>query len=318
MARFISLLLISILAAGLTGCRTLEELPSPTEEQYARITSAQTIEVHGLSIHYRVDDPDATGTPILLLHGFMSNLHSWDYLTPLLNTGGPLISYDRAAFGLTQRLADPGEDFYSTEQTIERAAALLDALGKDQVIIMGHSAGGRLAVDMALSYPDRVQAVILIAPALKNSGPGPLTRFFLRIRWLEGMYLRIIRNQLTSDPMDLFSRAWYDPESIPPELIDHYTLPLYIENWDKALLDYSITSQQKDITQRLKEITIPILIIHGAQDEIVPVTDSTEAVKLCSQGQLHILEDCGHVPHEECPEESARLVTQFLHTLNLN
>ena len=307
-----------MLAAGMAGCRTLGELPSPTEEQYAKITSAQTIDVRGLGVHYRVDDPDASGTPILLLHGFMSNLHSWDYLSPLLDAGGPRISYDRAAFGLTQRRADPAEDFYSTEETLERAAALLDALGKEHVIIIGHSAGGRLAVDMALAYPDRVRALILIAPALKEAGAGPLTRFFLRIRLLEGMYLRIIRNQLTSDPMDLFSRAWYDPGSIPPELIDHYTLPLYIENWDKALLDYSKSSQRPDITPRLKEIKIPILIIHGAQDEIVPVTDSAEAVQLLRQGQLHILEDCGHVPHEECPEKSARLVTQFLRTLNLN
>jgi pimeloyl-ACP methyl ester carboxylesterase len=91
---------------------------------------------------------------------------------------------------------------------------------------MGHSAGGKSAAEIALTYPERVKVLILIAPALKDTGTGAFARFFLRIPWLKDMYLPIIGKQLTFDPMDLFSRAWSDPEAIPEELIDHYTLPL--------------------------------------------------------------------------------------------
>jgi pimeloyl-ACP methyl ester carboxylesterase len=66
-----------------------------------------------------------------------------------------------------------------------------------------------------------------------------------------------------------------------------------------------------------EQIQVPVLITHGAQDDIVPITGSREAAKLFRQSQLHIIDSCEHAPLEECPEVSAQIINEFLLTDHL-
>lgn len=70
-----------------------------------------------------------------------------------------------------------------------------------------------------------------------------------------------------------------------------------------------------NIVSRLKELTMPVLIIHGAQDEIVPLRLSKRLHKDLPKSKLIIIDKCGHVPQEECPEQTVKEIKKFLDTL---
>ena len=87
---------------------------------------------------------------------------------------GTVIAFDRPAFGLTERpLEWEGQNPYSPEAQVELVIGLLDHFGVDQAILVGNSAGGTIAMQAALTYPERVSALVLVDPAVYNGGGAP-------------------------------------------------------------------------------------------------------------------------------------------------
>ncbi|NCB00775.1 MAG: alpha/beta hydrolase, partial [Spirochaetia bacterium] len=113
----------------------------------------------------------------------------------------------------------------------------------------------------------------------------------------------------------LFDRAWYDRTKISDELINHYLEPLKVENWDRALYAYTKASVNPKITKRLKEIDIPVLIIHGEEDAVVPLKESIKLNKEISSSVLEVINSCGHAPQEECSQEVIEIILRFLSSI---
>ncbi|KAG6418533.1 hypothetical protein SASPL_120737 [Salvia splendens] len=132
---------------------------------------------NGVQIHYKISDPLQQGTkrvthPIILLHGFGASVYSWSrVMKPLANaTGSQVVAFDRPAFGLTSRgqtssgsrPLNPYSMMFSALATMH----FIDFLGADKSILVGHSAGAPVAVDTYFEAPERVAALILVAPAI--------------------------------------------------------------------------------------------------------------------------------------------------------
>jgi pimeloyl-ACP methyl ester carboxylesterase len=84
---------------------------------------------------------------------------------------GSVIAYDRPAFGLTERpLHWEGQNPYGPETQVDLLVGLLDHIGAQQAILIGHSAGGTIALQAALKHPDRISALILVNPAVYSGG----------------------------------------------------------------------------------------------------------------------------------------------------
>ncbi len=310
-----------------SGCATSQLRETYSLDQVISSTD-QFIEIDGILLHYRIIDENISDKSILLLHGFLSNLHTWDYLAPHLAEFGKIYAYDRIGFGLSERPLPDVEsgwtDFpggispYSSEAVISRIAAFMDTMDIDSTIIVGHSAGGNLALQFAQKYPQRVDSLILIDPAVYESGPPRWIINLLKKGIGEKLALQGIQS-LAKKNDSVFESAWYDASAVPEELKEAYRKPLLIENWDRALLEFTKSSSSLDSETLIKNVSnlnIPICIIHGAQDSIIPIKQSIKLAKKLSHNSdeigIGIIDQCGHVPQEECPKETWSYILPFL------
>jgi len=269
------------------------------------------IEVNGINVHYKTY---GQGEPVfILMHGFGASLFTWHEVTIPLAEYGTIIAYDRPAFGLTERPMEwDGENPYSQDAQIELVVSLMNALDIEQAILVGNSAGGTLAMLTALKYPERVQSLILADPAVYSGGGAPAwIRPLLgtpQMRHVGPLFARMFQTR-GSEMVEL---AWHDPSKITTEIVDGYQKPLQIEDWDKVLWELTIASSESDLAERLNEFNMPVLIITGDDDRIVPTEESIRLASDLPNAELVIIEESGHLPHEEQPEEFMKAVQEFL------
>jgi len=269
------------------------------------------IEVNGINVHYKIY---GQGEPVfILMHGFGASLFSWHQVTAPLAQYGTVIAYDRPAFGLTERPMEwEGENPYSQESQIELVIGLMDELNVEQAILVGNSAGGTLAMLTALKYPERVQSLILADPAVYSGGGAPAW-----IRPLLGTpQMRhvgpLVARQFQTRGKEMVELAWHDPSKITTEIIEGYQKPLLVEDWDKVLWELTIASSESDLADRLNDFNMPVLVITGDDDRIVPTEESIRLASDLPNAELVIIEESGHLPHEEQPEEFMKAVQSFL------
>ena len=269
------------------------------------------IEVNGVNVHYKIY---GTGEPVLiLLHGFGASLFSWHEVTTPLAEYGTVIAYDRPAFGLTERpLEWEGENPYSQDAQVELVIGLMDALGVEKATLVGNSAGGTVSMLTALKYPERIESLILVDPAVYAGGGAPAwIRPVLgtpQMRHLGPLFARQIQTQ----GVEFIKTAWHDPRKISQATFDGYQKPLKVENWDKALWELTLSSRESGLAERVKEFELPILVITGDDDRIVPTEQSLRLAEELPNAALAVIPQCGHLPHEECPDEFMQAVQDFL------
>lgn len=273
------------------------------------------IDVNGLNVHYKImGEGEQT---FILLHGFGASLFSWHAVMPELAKYGTVVAYDRPAFGLTERpLTWDGQNPYSPEAQVELVIGLMDKLGVEQAILIGNSAGGKIAFETALMYPQRVQALVAVDAAVYAGGGSPsFVRPILKTPQMRHLGPLIAR-QIEKNGDDFIRSAWHDPSKITQETWDGYRKPLRVENWDRALWELTIASEASDLAERLDELTLPVLVITGDDDRIVPTEQSLRLADELPNAILYVVAACGHLPHEEKPEEFMQVIASFLAELD--
>lgn len=272
------------------------------------------IEVNGLKVHYKMV---GQGQPVfILLHGFGASLFSWHKVMPQLSTYGTVIAYDRPAFGLTERPLDwEGVNPYSPEAQVDLVIGLMDALEIESAILVGNSAGGKVAFETALAHPDRVQALVAVDAAVYGGGGAPAwAQPLLRTPQIRHLGPLLVR-QIEKNGEAFIQTAWHDPTKITVETLAGYRLPLRAEDWDRALWELTAASSESNLVDRIPEIQQPVLVITGDDDRIVPTEQSVQLARNLPQAQLSVLPNCGHLPHEECPQAFMQVVEPFLYGL---
>jgi pimeloyl-ACP methyl ester carboxylesterase len=276
---------------------------------------SEFIQLDGLDIHVK---RMGQGEPVfVLLHGFAASLYSWQAVMPYLSQMGTVIAYDRPGFGLSARpMAWEGDNPYGSAAQVEQLNALLDHYGIEQAILVGNSAGGAIAMQAALAYPERVSGLVLVDPIVYRGGGAPT---WLRpvlatpqMRRLGPLFTR----QILSRGRDLIKLAWHDPSQLTPEMEEYYLKPYKTENWDKALWEFTLASQPTGLTKRLKELSLPILVVTGDDDRIVPTADSIRLANELPNASIKVIKNAGHVPHEEKPEEFLDAFSEFISQMN--
>jgi len=275
------------------------------------------IEIDGLSVHY---EQAGSGRPaFILLHGFGASTFSWrEVIDPLAETG-LVIAYDRPAFGMTERPLDwEGDNPYSQESNIELLLGLMDAKKIEQAVLVGNSAGGTLATAFTLAHPERVMALIEVDAAIYQTMPdSAFLDWLLNTPQADHIGPLIARRLAGAQGEAFIESAWHDPSRLEenPEILAGYRKPLQAENWDRALWEHTKASDPPDLAGRLSQIDTPTLVISGDDDQIVPVENSRRLAKEIPNATLSILENCGHLPQEECPEAFLRTIEKFLQSI---
>lgn len=261
----------------------------------------------GIDIHYW----DAGDGPrhFLLLHGFALNVYTWDETFDYFASQGRAVAYDRIPFGLSERPLPPDwqtQNPYTREATVELAIALLDELGIDQAIVVGNSAGGLLAMQLALEHPERVAGLILAAPAvLSGNGSPPLAQALSntpQLRQIGPLFARLIGQvEFAGDLTELQK--------------EQAAIGTQVENWDVALWEFTTVTNQLNLSDQFDQITQPTLVITGDADNFVPTEESIQLAGELPNAELAVLPNCGHIPQQECETAFLQAVEDWLATL---
>ena len=278
---------------------------------------SQFIEVNGLNVHYKMA---GEAEPVfILLHGFGASTFSWREVMAPFSQYGTVIAYDRPAFGLTERpLEWEGINPYSQEGNLNLLLGLMDTLEIEEAVLVGNSAGGTLATAFTLAYPERVRALVEVDAAIYQTMPASnLLDWLLNTPQMDQIGPLISRRLAGSSGEDFIQRAWYDPSKLEdnPEIFAGYRNPLMAENWDRALWEHTKATDAPDLAGRPDQIQVPTLVLSGDNDQIVPVENSRRLAEDIPGAELVILENCGHLPQEECPQAFMSAVIDFLDTL---
>lgn len=267
--------------------------------------------IRGVRVHYTVAGKGARG--YLLFHGFGASTFSWREVAPTFARWGTAVAFDRPGFGLTERrLSWTGDNPYAAKSQVGFALGLMDSLEIEKAVLVGHSAGVEIALLTAVTHPERVAALMLVAPAVGGGGglPGWLRPLLAtpQARRLGPLLVRGIRSQ----GQEILRRSWHDPSRLTPAVIAGYEVPLHAENWDRGLWDFALAAGPTGVRARLAEVRVPTLVVTGDDDRIVPSERVIELAAQIPNAELVILPACGHLPHEERPEAFLGAVADFL------
>lgn len=271
------------------------------------------VELAGHEVHLVTAGREDSDRLIVLLHGFGASAFSWrDVLDPLA-AHGFVVAYDRAAFGFTERPTSWELNPYSSLGQLEVIDQLIEKFGKgNEVVLVGHSAGGSLAAGYALDNSEKLSGLVLEAPAIYSTGGSP--------SWLNWIYDIPQLNHLgplavasiASSGLEILDRSYNDPTQITDEVLAGYTAPLKVAGWERAFWEFNKAPRSLGVAERLAELTMPVLVITGDNDLVVETADSIRLSSELSNAELVVIENAGHLPNEEKPREFATAIIQYL------
>ncbi|MEU3513355.1 alpha/beta hydrolase [Streptomyces longwoodensis] len=262
-----------------------------------------TISAHGIETNYH---DTGSGSPVLLLHGSgpgVSAWANWRLTMPVLAKQHRVLAPDLVGFGYTER---PDGAVYDKALWQAHILGFLDALGLERVSIVGNSYGGGLAMALAINHPERVDKLVLmgsaalhfeITPALDEIwGLKPTVPAMRRALDLFAWDRTLVSDELAEVRHRAFAR---------PGVYEAYAamFPEPRQRWVDAM------ASDPDDVARVQQ---PTLVIHGRDDQVVPVSASLEIFDLLPHAQLHVFGRCGHWSQLEYASEFAEIVASFL------
>ena len=254
-----------------------------------------------------------SGPPLLLIHGHEQSATSWRWVIPALARTRRVLAVSLPGYGGTAAgTHTPGSD------NTPFVAEFLDALGIGSLDVVGHSAGGVVALHLALADPARVRTLVLV----DSAGLGREVHPLLAVDTLPVVgELAILLSRLpggavgrtTMSAAMLFAQPWRVPAEFFTEQHDQGRRPGQLENstaMARAL--FSSTGQRQILLDRLPAVTAPTLVVWGGCDYVLPARQAHVAVDLLPHGRLAVLPDCGHLPHVEDPVRFAAILDAWL------
>lgn len=310
-----SVLVVVLVGPFLVPIRPLEGTIPPQElaDPDSRFISlADEVGTTRLDVHYK---DTGTGDPgIVLLHGFGGSTFSWREVIAALASEHRVVAFDRPGFGLTTRPL-PGEwrgsNPYSLEGQVQLTLEMMDRLGLGQAVLVGHSAGGALALRTALSHPERVTALVLVAPAVYGGGPPSWIKPLLHLPQVRRLGPLLTR-RLVGSLEAVLDRSYADPSLITAYIREGYKKPLRVDDWDRGLWELTLAAGSVGLADRLGEVAVPTLVITGDSDRIVPLEDSRRAAAAIPGAEFVIIPHAGHLVMEEDSPGFLQQLTRFL------
>jgi len=281
-----------------------------------RLSTAQLAEIYanddsrffhyrGDNIHYRVEgrnDPDAP--VMIMLHGIMASLQTWDGWVELLKDKYRIVRLDVPGFGLTGAISD-GDT--SIEAFVDRIYALTEHLELNKIVVVGNSLGGYISWSFAAKHPEKVQALILQdaagypmqLPLLMKLFTTPYLRHIVRFA-TPRFVVKYVLNEVYGDKKRISSAK------IPcyQDMMLHKGNPLSLLRIFEEL--------ERMNPDGVKKITTPTLIQWGEKDIWITPTNAPLFHRDIKGSELITYPGVGHVPMEEIPEQSANDAHEFL------
>ena len=245
------------------------------------------------------------GEPVVLVIGFMGSGHAWFRLLPHIAAGRRAIVLDNRGTGDSDRPLG----LWSMADLAADVLAVLDGAGLDRAHVIGASMGGMIVQHLALASPERVRSLTLCCTSARSggrSGPPPwrmLASIGLRPLLGAGTTMRVVAPLLYSE-----RTRHGDPERLSEEVSLRTADATPIAT---APAQFAAIARH-DTRSRLGEVSLPVLVVHGDADELVPPAAGRELAELIPGARLELLPGCGHVLMTDCEQEAAGAILGFL------
>lgn len=271
-------------------------VPEADEEDEVR---PEVITVNGRPVSYlSVGDVTSDATPLVLVHGFTGDVTSWLLNQPVLAADRRVIALDLPGHGASDKFVDDGGVGYLANAV----SGLLDALSIERAHLVGHSLGGTVVAQVCAGRPELAASLTLIAPV----GVGDS----INGKTILGLALADRRRSAR----EALQAVVVDPDLVSREMVEQF---LRFKRTDGVAAAMSRVAsalvegdrQRVDISAQLESTDVPILVIWGTADTVIP---TGLAERLPAAVTVHFVHDAGHRPHIEAASEVNKVIAGFL------
>jgi pimeloyl-ACP methyl ester carboxylesterase len=277
------------------------------DDAVAKWAKGRFVTVDNKKVHYL---EQGQGKPIILIHGFLYNTVMWKKNIEDLAKKFKVYTIDLWGWGYSERLKELN---YSYELYGKQIVGFMDALKIPKASLVGQSMGGGISVYVAAHFPDRVDKLILVDPAVI---PYPMTTTG---RVYQLPYVGEFLNAIPGNGLikkNIQTVWFYDPKKVTDDYVEEVARPMTIKGSLDGMM-FILRNVLKEPyveaeAQKLAQLNKPILIIHGREDKAIPLDRSQKVNALWKGSQLVIFEKAGHTPQEEYPEKFNPLAVEFL------
>ncbi len=275
----------------------------------------QWLDVDGLRIHCFV--AGTSGSPVVLLHGggLDSASVSWRECIGPLAAQHCVFAPDLPGYGQSDRPAiEYTLDFY-----VNFLEHLLDALQLQKVSLVGLSLGGGIALGFTLRFPARVEKLVLVGSygLQKKVAWHKLSYLLVHLPLLNALTMRMLASSRDMVRWSLLAGMVYSPQRLSEEVVDEVYRRVREPDAGKAFASFQKSEAlwnglRSDFTGRLHEITVPTLIVQGAEDNLAPLVWARATRILIKNSELYIVPQTKHWLPGEKPEGFTQVVLKFL------
>ncbi len=273
----------------------------------------------------RAKRSNSSNPPIVLIHGFGAAIEHWRKNIPVLRENYTVYAIDLLGFGASRKAATD----YSINLWVEQLHDFWQTFIGIPAILIGNSIGSLIALTAAATYPEMARGISMLAL------PDLSLQQEMIPKWLQPIE-RISKTIIASSPLPLLifqllrrkttigkwvKLAYYDRAAITEELVDILAIPPQDEGSTRAFSGLFTGATKSSFAPPAKlllpKLKIPMLLVWGSQDRVVPprVGKINVAQKFASfnpQIDLVELERAGHCPHDECPDRFNRIILDWL------
>jgi len=261
--------------------------------------------VNGITIEYEVH---GEGEALVLISGLGYPRWQWHRMVPALGEHFQVITFDNRGTGGSDKPAGP----YTAQMLAQDTIGLIDTLGIDRAVFVGHSMGGFIVQAIGLDFPDRADKLVLSSTNFGGPNHMPVTP--------EAM---AVLSDTTSDPLTRFTNGlkvstapgWADAN---PEIVQEWVSwrvanPVDMAGYQSQMaIGLGLISAEACFESKLGQITAPTLIISGEFDKVVPPENTNLLQEKISGSQVVLIPDAGHFFPIEVPEIAAKHIIKFI------
>lgn len=272
---------------------------------------------------YRVQGELGVGTPLVLLHGGPGAAH--DYIESIAELSRPCVLYDQIGCGRSQHLPDAPAEFWNVELFRRELDALVEHLGiGERYHVLGQSWGGMLGMEHALEHPHGLRSLVIA------DSPASMELWVQEANRLRSLLPADVQETLTRHERDGTTdtpeyeqavNVFYErhvcrvvpfPDSLQRTFAQLNAEPTVYHTMNGPS-EFHVIGKLRgwNVTPRLSEIDVPVLLISGEHDEATPAV-VRPIVEAIPDVRWELIEDASHTPHLEQPERFMALVEEFL------
>lgn len=260
----------------------------------------------GTATRYYVSDDMGDKPVVMLIHGYMESIESWDVLIKALEAHVGVVALDLPGHGISEVPSDKCTMSYFADT----ACALLDKLSIDRAAVVGHSMGGYVACAFATRYPERCSALVLL-----HSSPLADTPERAADRLREIAVIEQGRKELLTSVNPSRSFAPCNVERME-ETIDALSEQAMMTDDEGILAALRGMAEREDLTGKLAELNMPQCAVFGTDDYFIPEEARDRIIAMTPYMAHRIIPDTGHQAHHEATEMVAGIIVETVGETN--